>query len=76
MDPQPNWEGWQTQLRDWARQAIQSGRPDLMTEARSALEQALFEVALDHTGGKRIEAARLLGVGRNTLTRKLREVSD
>ncbi|MEM1411537.1 MAG: nitrogen regulation protein NR(I) [Pseudomonadota bacterium] len=64
---------WRTQLRDWARQAIQSGRPDLMPEARSAMEQVLFQVALDHTGGKRIEAARLLGVGRNTLTRKLRD---
>ncbi len=47
-----------------------------MNEARTALEQALFEVALDHTGGKRIEAAKLLGVGRNTLTRKLREAGD
>lgn len=69
-------EGWQSQLRDWARQAIQSGRPELMNEARSSLEQALFEVALDHTGGKRIEAAKLLGVGRNTLTRKLRDAGD
>ena len=37
------------------------------------MEQVLFEVALEYTGGKRIEAAGLLGVGRNTLTRKLKD---
>jgi DNA-binding NtrC family response regulator len=47
-----------------------------MPEVKSQMEQVLFDVALDHTGGKRIEAARLLGVGRNTLTRKLRDVGE
>lgn len=69
-------DDWESQLRSWASQAIQAGRPELMNEVRATMEQALFEVALDHTGGKRIEAARLLGVGRNTLTRKLRESGD
>ena len=32
--------------------------------------------ALDFTGGKRVEAARLLGLGRNTLTRKLKEFEE
>ena len=63
---------WQSQLRQWARAAVQSSQPDLMSVAREAFEQVLFDVALEHTGGKRIEAARLLGVGRNTLTRKLK----
>ena len=67
---------WREGLRAWARQAIQAGQPDLLPAARSQLEQVLFEVALDHTGGKRIDAAKLLGVGRNTLTRKLREAED
>jgi two-component system nitrogen regulation response regulator GlnG len=34
----------------------------------------LIEVALRHTGGRRIEAAHLLGWGRNTLTRKINEL--
>jgi len=64
---------WQDGLRDWATAAINRGEPDLLPGARSELEQVLFDVALEHTGGKRIDAARLLGVGRNTLTRKLKE---
>ncbi len=69
-------DDWREQLRSWARQSLQAGTPELMPLARSDLEQVLFEVALDHTGGKRIEAAKLLGVGRNTLTRKLKEQDD
>ncbi len=65
---------WRSALRDWAGAAVRNGSPDLLPAARDAMEQVLFEVALEHTGGKRIEAARLLGVGRNTLTRKLKEL--
>jgi Response regulator containing CheY-like receiver, AAA-type ATPase, and DNA-binding domains len=39
-----------------------------------AFERILIQVALEHTGGRRQDAARLLGWGRNTLTRKLREL--
>ena len=38
------------------------------------LEKIILDCALEHTGGKRVEAARLLGLGRNTLTRKLKEI--
>ena len=37
-------------------------------------ETALIVKALAHTGGRRIEAASLLGIGRNTLTRKIQEL--
>ena len=40
------------------------------------LEEVLFESALDFTDGKRVEAARALGVGRNTLTRKLKDKEE
>lgn len=69
-------EDWQRQLRRWARTAIQEGRPELMALVRSRMEQVLFDVALEQAGGKRIEAARLLGVGRNTLSRKLKQADD
>jgi len=65
---------WQQALREWARQALAAGRVGLLEEALPAFERALLEVALEHTGGRRQEAARLLGWGRNTLTRKLREL--
>jgi two-component system nitrogen regulation response regulator GlnG len=37
-------------------------------------ERALIMKALAHTGGRRIEASQLLGMGRNTLTRKIQEL--
>ena len=65
---------WQQQLRGWANLQFSSGRHQLLDEALPAFEQILIEAALQHTGGRRQEAARLLGWGRNTLTRKLKEL--
>jgi two-component system nitrogen regulation response regulator GlnG len=62
---------WESGLADWARARLQSGAGDLHAEARERMEQVLFETALEHTGGHRGEAAAKLGLGRNTLTRKL-----
>jgi two-component system nitrogen regulation response regulator GlnG len=64
---------WSDALRSWTRRALSNGQSDLMAEARGRLERTILDCALDHTGGKRVEAARLLGLGRNTLTRKLKE---
>ena len=66
-------DNWQEKLRLWARSALVTGKPDLMSEAREQLEDVMFESALEFTNGRKVEAARLLGVGRNTLTRKLKE---
>jgi two-component system nitrogen regulation response regulator GlnG len=63
---------WDDQLGAWARKALRSGQPDIMSTVREQVEQVLFDAALEHTGGKRVEAAKLLGVGRNTLSRKLK----
>ena len=41
---------------------------------RPSFEKALIVKALAHTGGRRIEASQLLGLGRNTLTRKIQEL--
>jgi len=64
---------WRAALRDWANTSLRSGRERLLDEALPAFETTLIEVALAHTGGRRQDAARLLGWGRNTLTRKLKE---
>jgi two-component system nitrogen regulation response regulator GlnG len=64
---------WRDNLRRWMREAMSSGRTGLMAEARHELEGVMLECALTHTRGRRVEAARVLGVGRNTLTRKLNE---
>ena len=69
-------DSWSKALQVWARKALFSGQVDLMSTARSELEKTILDCALEHTGGKRVEAARLLGLGRNTLTRKLNELED
>jgi len=67
---------WNEGLRRWTHSALARGQVDLMAEARNDLERTILDCALDFTGGKRVEAARLLGLGRNTLTRKLKEFKD
>lgn len=69
-------EPWSEALHNWTRKALFRGQTDLMAEARGELEKIVVDCALEHTGGKRVEAARLLGLGRNTLTRKLKEFED
>ena len=62
---------WESQLATWARARLSAGAADLHADARARLEQVLFDAALAHTGGHRGEAAARLGLGRNTLTRRL-----
>jgi len=69
-------DSWSEALRNWTRKALFSGQPDLMSTVRTEFERVILDCALEHTGGKRVEAARLLGLGRNTLTRKLNEFED
>jgi len=73
-DTQPAGGNWQAMLRQWAQQELGSGSKRLLDDALPAFERTLIEVALQHTGGRRQDAARLLGWGRNTLTRKLKEL--
>jgi two-component system nitrogen regulation response regulator GlnG len=69
-------DSWPEALRNWTRKALFNGHDDLMSTVRSEFEKVILDCALEHTGGKRVEAARLLGLGRNTLTRKLNEFED
>jgi two-component system nitrogen regulation response regulator GlnG len=67
-------EDWTAALAHWAdRQALLPPRP-LLDDALPALERTLIRIALKHTQGHRQDAAKLLGWGRNTLTRKLKEL--
>jgi two-component system, NtrC family, nitrogen regulation response regulator GlnG len=65
---------WEAALRRWARESLQQGQSALLEAALPTFEQILIQTALEHTGGRRQEAARLLGWGRNTLTRKIKEL--
>ncbi|MYM64119.1 nitrogen regulation protein NR(I) [Pseudomaricurvus sp. HS19] len=65
---------WEKALRHWADQALARGQNDILSEAVPTFERALIETALKHTAGRKRDAANLLGWGRNTLTRKLKEL--
>jgi two-component system, NtrC family, nitrogen regulation response regulator GlnG len=66
---------WTAGLEQWAEDRIahDSSSP-LLDEAMPAFERTLIRIALKRARGKRLEAARLLGWGRNTLTRKIKEL--
>lgn len=72
---QPISAEWSEQLLHWARSSLQNGdKETLLTIAQPQFERALIEAALEHTAGRKQEAAQVLGWGRNTLTRKLQEL--
>jgi len=62
---------WTDVLREWALAALASGEADIHARARDALDQTLLHASLHANEGHRQHAAEALGVGRNTLTRKL-----
>ncbi|QIY08856.1 nitrogen regulation protein NR(I) [Plesiomonas shigelloides] len=65
---------WQQPLQQWVLHQLARGQEDLLTTLQPEFEQLLLDAALQHTRGHKQEAARLLGWGRNTLTRKLKEL--
>ncbi len=72
---EPRALSWEAALAEWVGAALASNRTrPVLDEALPAFERALILTALKHTGGRRKEAAELLGWGRNTLTRKIAEL--
>jgi len=67
-------EDWIAPLRRWADHRLGSGDENLLGVAEPEFERVMIEVALEKTGGHRQDAARMLGWGRNTLTRKIKEL--
>ena len=65
---------WEVSLEKWVRPRLQDGSVPILDEAAPRFEAVLIKVALSVAGGKRKEAAKLLGWGRNTLTRKIGEL--
>ncbi|HET6906495.1 MAG TPA: nitrogen regulation protein NR(I) [Rhodanobacteraceae bacterium] len=64
-------ENWEVALREWAQRQLARGHTGLHAHAREKFDNALFDAALAAHGGHRQRAAAALGLGRNTLTRKL-----
>jgi two-component system nitrogen regulation response regulator GlnG len=74
--PAPLGDGnWQDALREWIQDELRQGHVNIAKEAIESAESILIRTALGATRGRRQEAAKLLGYGRNTLTRKIAELN-
>ena len=67
-------EGWLADMATDARTRLLAGEPDVWDALTKRFEAQLILTALDITRGRRIEAAQKLGIGRNTITRKIQEL--
>jgi two-component system, NtrC family, nitrogen regulation response regulator GlnG len=65
---------WRSALENLVTSKLARGETGIIEQLTNEFEAALITRALAHTGGRRIEAATLLGLGRNTLTRKIQEL--
>ena len=65
---------WRRALEREVTASLARGEKEIFDGLNRSFEAALISKALEHTGGRRIEAATLLGIGRNTLTRKIQEL--
>ncbi|WP_025821864.1 nitrogen regulation protein NR(I) [Shewanella marina] len=72
--PQNELTDWQTGLSQWLTEHLDAGDCDLLKQIQPDFERILLQTALKHTKGHKQEAAKRLGWGRNTLTRKLKEL--
>jgi len=66
--------GWEQQLQTAVQRKLDLGQSEILDEIGPQFERVLLQTALSFTHGRKQEAARRLGWGRNTLTRKLKEL--
>ena len=65
---------WEELLRTWAEQQLRADKTAILDRALPEFERVMIQAALQHTRGRKREASLLLGWGRNTLTRKIKEL--
>jgi two-component system nitrogen regulation response regulator GlnG len=70
----PQSASWQIALSDWMDQELAQGRSQILDTAQPEFEKIMLERALLFTQGHKQDAAKKLGWGRNTLTRKIKEL--
>jgi two-component system, NtrC family, nitrogen regulation response regulator GlnG len=68
-------EDWQQSLRTWCNKQLSEGNEAILEQALPAFERTVIDCALSNTSGHKQLAAKKLGWGRNTLTRKLKELN-
>src|SRR5690606_3767757 len=67
-------EQWRARLREDVLHRLRNSEPAIMATLTRQFEEILITTALEHSRGRRVEAAMRLGIGRNTLTRKCNEL--
>ncbi len=67
-------DDWLTDMAREARRLLEAGQPEVWDSLTRRIEAKLILTALEVTRGRRIEAAQRLGIGRNTITRKIQEL--
>lgn len=65
---------WEELLKAEVKEMLKSQSPDLMKQLSDTFESIVIGTALEYTHGRRVDAATRLGVGRNTITRKIAEL--
>jgi two-component system nitrogen regulation response regulator GlnG len=65
---------WKDALKQEVQIALSKKQKDILAHLNQTFEKILIEEALHYSKGRRIEAAEILGLGRNTLTRKIKEL--
>jgi len=73
--PEGNFQDWQSALKKWLETQLTSGKEDILEKLMPEFEKTIITTTLNHTGGHKQDAAKLLGWGRNTLTRKINELN-
>ena len=71
----PSPDAWIAEMAREARRLLAAGEPNVWDVLTRRFEASLILTALDLTRGRRIEAAQKLGIGRNTITRKIQELN-
>ncbi|MGH6638768.1 MAG: nitrogen regulation protein NR(I) [Polaromonas sp.] len=72
---EPSGQSWESGLEAEALALLAAGRSDVWDVLTRRFESRLIQTALANTRGRRIEAAQKLGIGRNTITRKIQELN-
>ena len=66
---------WQQQFQIWFEAELKQGKHNIWPDIQNKIESQIIKSALKHSNGHKQDAAHLIGWGRNTLTRKLKELN-
>lgn len=73
-DSTPAGGSWEELLKGEVKEMLKNQSPDLMKQLADTFESIVIGTALEYTHGRRVDAATRLGIGRNTITRKIAEL--